>query len=483
MPVSNPIVVENSRPGTREWMLTQPRTDAAERYRCPWIEAYCSQASVRAGDVLEVFVSTRPASSYRVEIFRSGFYGGAGGRQVAALGPFKGEPRDVPGVGPHRVRECDWPVAFTVKIPDDWLSGVYLGKLTAEESGVQSYFVFIVKDERRADFIFKCSDTTWHAYNRWPDWHSLYDNGETVWYSGPDVEISLDRPITKYCTILEPVHTGRITDWHDAPLTTGSAEWLLWEFPFAYWMEAQGYDVTYLSCFDVHSDAAGLLRAKGLLSVGHDEYYTIEMYDNLKAAVAKGLSLAFFSGNTCNHRIELRPSARGVPNRRFARIDTFGPPDPRTAASFPGVEKFPHKSPSEGALMGARSVFPLTGGGDWICSSPEHWLYAGTGMKSGDRIPGLVGWEWHGAPEKIPGLQIVAAGKTLSPLGEGQYTATVYDGPRGNFVFNASTIWWGDALASPPGYIRPTVYTTPPGVDARVQRMTANVLERMRSCR
>jgi hypothetical protein len=130
--------------------------------------------------------------------------------------------------------------------------------------------------------------------------------------------------------------------------------------------------------------------------------------------------------------------------------------------------------------MGARSIFPITGGADWICVSPEHWLYAGTGMKSGDRIAGLVGWEWHGEPEKIPGLQIVAAGKTLSPLGEGDYTATVYDGPRGNFVFNASTIWWGDALSAPPGYVRPSVYTTPPGADARVQRMTANVLERMR---
>ena len=29
---------------------------------------------------------------------------------------------------------------------------------------------------------------------------------------------------------------------------------------------------------------------------------------------------------------------------------------------------------------------------------PEHWLFEGTGMKKGDSIKGLVGWEWHGDP-------------------------------------------------------------------------------------
>ena len=69
--------------------------------------------------------------------------------------------------------------------------------------------------------------------------------------------------------------------------------------------------------------------------------------------------------------------------------------------------------------MGARSTWPTTGGGDWTCRKPDHWLFAGTGMKEGDGIPGLVGWEWHGDPAKIPGLEIVASGKTTSPRAEG----------------------------------------------------------------
>ena len=35
-------------------------------------------------------------------------------------------------------------------------------------------------------------------------------------------------------------------------------------------------------------------------------------------------------------------------------------------------------------------------------------------MKKGDRIPGLVGWEFHGEPADIPGLEVVAEGTTLT---------------------------------------------------------------------
>ena len=42
----------------------------------------------------------------------------------------------------------------------------------------------------------------------------------------------------------------------------------------------------------------------------------------------------------------------------------------------------------------AHSTGPVTGGADWICAQPDHWVFANTGMKLCDGIPGLVGWEW-----------------------------------------------------------------------------------------
>src|SRR5690349_21047054 len=284
---TNLIRQENQRTGTHEWMLTQPRIDPGSKYRCPWIEGYCSRTSVAAGEPLSLFVSTAPESDFSVEIYRTGFYGGTGGRWMTRLGPFRGRTQPDPGQGPNRLRECRWQACATFKIPQESASGVYLGKLTALSGAAQSYVIFIVRDSRPADIIFQCSDITWQAYNRWPDHFALYDNGKEPWWCGPGVDVSFDRPYGKYCQIL------------DAPLSAGSGEWFLWEFPLAYWLEAGGYDVTYVSNVDTHSGAVGLEGAKGFLSVGHDEYYSIEMYQNLRDAITAGLNVAFLSGNTC----------------------------------------------------------------------------------------------------------------------------------------------------------------------------------------
>ena len=72
----------------------------------------------------------------------------------------------------------------------------------------------------------------------------------------------------------------------------------------------------------------------------------------------------------------------------------------------------PDDGPNEATLIGARTVIPFNGSGDWVCTRPGHWMFAGTGMRAADRIPGLVGWEHHGDPADIPGLEVVAAGKT-----------------------------------------------------------------------
>ncbi len=465
----NPIVRENQLPGTRDWLLTNTRVDPATRYRCPWIEGYCSHTSLRAGETLSIFVSTNPASAFTLEIYRMGYYGGLGGRLMRTFEVMPGIVQPDPEIGPNRLRDCSWEPALSFAIPEDWLSGVYLGKLTALRDGTQSYVIFIVRDDREADFIFQCSDTTWQAYNRWPKQFSLYDDGKTEWYWGGGVRISFNRPYGKYCQIF------------DAPLSQGSGEWFLWEYPLAYWMEAEGRDVTYLSNLDTHTNPEGLRRARGFLSVGHDEYYSIEMFRNLQTAIAAGVNVAFLSGNTCCGKIKFSPDTAGRPLRVFERVGVFGPPG--GTREFASMASLAHERPYANELVGAHSTGVVTGGADWICRLPGHWLFAGTGMQRGEGIPGLVGWEWHGDPAPIPGLEIVASGPTQSAPGElngGEFTATIYPGPKGNFVFNASTCWWADGLAAPPGYVRPSVYTSPQGPDARVQQLTRNLLDRMR---
>ncbi len=458
------IARENAMPGTRDWLLTKTKIDPETKYRCPWIEGYCSHASIKVGEEISFFVSTRPASKFRLQIYRMGYYGGAGGRLMQELGPFDGRDQPDPPVGEKRRRDCQWEVSATLTIPADWVSGVYVGKLIEENEGLQSYVIFIVRDDRMADFIFQCSDHTWQAYNRWPSQFSLYDNGLTEWYWGGNIQISLNRPYGKYCQIM------------DQPQSTGSGEFFLWEFPFVHWLEEHGYDATYISNQDTHRDAAGLLRCRGFLSVGHDEYWTMGMFNNVKAAIEKGVSAGFFSGNAVFGKIEYA----GESMRVFERTGIFGAPG--GTAEFEFMKTLAHERPYGNELMGAHTTGPVIGGADWICSVPDHWVFEGTGMKLGEGIQGVVGWEWHGEPAKIDGLEVVSTGPTQGPdgtLNGGVYTATVYPGPKKNFVFNAATCWWADGLSAPPGYVRPALYRMPQGPDQRQQRITRNILDRM----
>lgn len=459
----NRIALENAKPGTRDWMLNNTRIDPATKYRCPWIEGYASHASILPGQKLQLMISTRPSAKVEVDIYRLGFYGGTGGRHMASLGAYDCFAQTMPEPGNLRLMNCQWEVTAELIIPEDWISGVYVAKLTELNEKLQSYIIFIVKDNRKADLVFQCSDHTWQAYNRWPSQFSLYDDGKNQWHWGGLSQVSFNRPYGKYCQIL------------DAPLSIGSGEYFLWEFPFSYWLEQNGDDVTYISNTDLHADALAAQRGKGFISVGHDEYWTIEMFNHMQAAIAAGINVGFFSGNAVCGRV-----LWDQPTRSMRRVGVFGPPG--GTRDFEAMKSLEHVRPYANELIGAHSTGPVTGGADWICTMPDHWIYDKSGMKLGDAIPGLIGWEYHGDPAPIPGLQIVATGETQSapdkPNG-GVYTATVYPGPKGNFVFNASTCWWSDGLSAPPGYQSPSVYTTPKGVDRRVQQITRNIVERM----
>jgi hypothetical protein len=463
------IRAENEKAGTTDWMLENTRVDPKTKYRCPWVEGYCSRTSIRQGETLEIMVSANPASPFVIDLYRLGYYGGKGGRHLCRLGPFQGNPQPDPEVGKERLRECRWEPATRLVIPHDWLSGVYVGKLTVEKENLQSYVIFIVRDDRRCDFLFQASDTTWAAYNRWPDHYALYNDGKQDWYQGKGVRVSWDRPYGKYCQIL------------DAPLSQGSGEFFLWEFPLAYWMEKEGYDVSYISNMDTHADGKGLLRAKGWISIGHDEYWSLDMFQNVKDAVAKGVNAAFLSGDTCWGVLWVQPSTREAPHRVISRIGQFGPIEERAAKAYPEYRDLGQGGPSESTLIGARNLFPYVGGADWICANEKHWIFQGTGMKNGEGVPGLVGWEWMGAPADLPGLEVVAKGKIAQKGVTEEYTATIYPGPKENFVFNAATCWWADGLSEPPGYRHPACYGVQPrGPDHRIQRITMNLFNRIR---
>ena len=93
----------------------------------------------------------------------------------------------------------------------------------------------------------------------------------------------------------------------------------------------------------------------------------------------------------------------------------------------------------------------------------------------------MVGWEWHSDPARdLPGHEVLAKGPTKGGKDNPRppQTTTIYDGPKGNVVFNAGTIWWAQGLSSPPGHVLPAHKAAQPqGPDPRVQRMMENVFD------
>src|SRR5262249_1813137 len=71
----NATVIENERPGTADWEITRPAL-ARE------IEGYASATSVNGGEAIDIFASTQDPR-YSVDVYRMGWYGGAGARRVA----------------------------------------------------------------------------------------------------------------------------------------------------------------------------------------------------------------------------------------------------------------------------------------------------------------------------------------------------------------------------------------------------------------
>ena len=233
-------------------MTTNVRIDPETKYRSPWIEGYASKTSVRPGETISIHVSTNPAIAVHARDLSAGLLPGP--RRTV-----HDEDRAVQGDRParpaHRPQAAARMHVGSLHLDHDprrldqrRLPGQADGR--AREAPELRHLRGPRRSQGRP--LFQVSDTTWNAYNRWPSQYSLYDDGKKVWYWGPNVQTSFDRPYGKYCQIL------------DAPLSVGSGEFLLWEFPLAYWMEQHGYDVTYISNLDTHSDPASLTPRQGM---------------------------------------------------------------------------------------------------------------------------------------------------------------------------------------------------------------------------
>jgi hypothetical protein len=168
------------------------------------IEGFATQMSVNRGQTVEFKVNTN-ATAYRLDIYRMGYYGGLGAREVATVHPLSSLPQNQPSPlvaksyahdsgSAGLVDAGNWSVSATWNVPQDATSGIYFAKLEREDGIAGSnYIVFVVRDDAsHSDLLFKTSDETWQAYNNWGN-SSLY--GPNAVASGRSFAVSYNRPL------------------------------------------------------------------------------------------------------------------------------------------------------------------------------------------------------------------------------------------------------------------------------------------------
>jgi N,N-dimethylformamidase beta subunit-like protein len=364
---------ENAKAGDISWKITNPARNNE-------IEGYGSAPSVNRGDSITFSVNTA-SLEYKLEVFRMGWYGGAGARKMQAAVTLPGTQQPIPAADPVTgLIECNWAASYVLQVPNntadptDWMSGIYLVKLTALDSGKQRYIIFVVRDDSRpSDFLFQNSITTYQAYNAW--------GGRSLYTSPRAFKVSFNRPIQ------HGLGAGDFVNWG-------------WELHMLRFLEREGYDVTYTTDVDTHAHGDLLLQHKAFLSVGHDEYWSWQMRDNVEQARDRGVSLGFFGANAAYWQVRFEPSTfTGDANRtmvsyKSAKLDPMSQTGNAADLRFVTTKfRLPPVNRPEDSMIGVMYESGNIGVNDLVVNNPSHWILEGTGLQSGDHLTGLLGYE------------------------------------------------------------------------------------------
>jgi hypothetical protein len=369
--VPTSIACENTKEGTPQidWDVSAGGS--------PEIEGFSTETSYNRGETARFKIKT-DARAYKVEIFRIGYYGGDGARRIATVTPSATLPQTQPTCYSNTstgLVDCgNWGISASWTVPSDAVSGIYFALITRTDSDESSHIPFVVRnDASTSALVFQASDTTWQAYNRW---------GGRSLYVGPDGSLETRSRVVSF----------------DRPYAAeqGAGDLLGNELPLVRLVESLGLDVTYWTDIDLHRHPERLLAHRALVSLGHDEYWSTRMRRGAEAARANGVNLAFLGANAVYRHIRLRPSPAGQ-DREEVNYKPWSVGDDPAWKTDPSEVTTDWRRPPlndpESRLLGAQyECIPVHAAG--VVMRPSSWLLAGTGVRAGGRLPGLVGDEY-----------------------------------------------------------------------------------------
>lgn len=419
----NQIVAENARAGSEAWKLTNP-AGAGE------VEGYASTTSAAAGEGFTIHVSST-APRFRGWLYRLGWYGGLGGRELAALPVQDTIAQPAPTMDERGMVRCAWSPAYTLTVEPEWVSGLYLVRLQTEYDDParvpeDSYVTFVVRDDTRTGHIvLQTAVATYQAYNTWGG-KSTYVDVATGEYADRARAVSYDRP------------------YGDG---VGSGQVLFWDYSLVRWLEGSGYDVSYATNLDLDRGDPGLMQAGVIISGGHDEYWSQAMRDHAEQALASGTSLMFLGSNAVYWRVRFEDDGRVMVCYKDAGPLSFDPMvDP---AATTRLYRDPIVGQPEQALVGQMyNTWNSLPNFSLRVTNTHLWPFAGTGLRDGDELGGLVGYEMDQVFEGQDNVSPVILAESPILGADGQpYVSHVTLYRRGTaWVFASGTNSWSWGL-------------------------------------
>ena len=358
---------------------------AGEEPRPIFVEGYAGRVSYAPGEELTLHVSTS-AATFAVEITRVGAKREAVWSSTSVVGKEFSVPEDASSQG------CKWPAVVTLKIPADWRSGYYQVSLRARDNGGKftprntrtaegsCYFVLRATEPGKSSrILLQLSTHTYNAYNNWGGF-SLYGFHGRGGNQGH--RVSIERP--------------------------PSSQFGNWEQPFVEWAERPGIVLEFAANGDLEFHPEILKAYRLVLSVGHDEYWSAPMRDHLEKFIADGGNVAFFSGNTCCWQVRSEDGGRALTSWKQNYHSDPVYSERGSQATLSSLWSHHLVQRPENQLTGVGFLWGgyhkshgqlMDGSGAFTVHRPEHWLFAGTGLKRNDAFGGkdtIVGYECDG---------------------------------------------------------------------------------------
>lgn len=478
---SNPVAVENTCQGDLGWRVdARIGPDHA-------IEGFTNPSSVNIGGTIHLYVSTT-SPTYTFSIYRMGWYGGNGGRNLYTSGTLVGTNQAVPIFDSvtHEVSCKNWKSPVTISIPTTWVSGFYLVKMLSS-AGYMRYTPFIVRnDSSTSSILYTASFVTYQAYNTWggynlyhrlaPEDSTAPGDGESATPSSSEQRafiVSFDRPYAQ---------------------NDGLMDFPSYEFAMIRWLERQPYTVSYAADLDLDTLGSHLRQHRLLLISGHDEYWSTHMRANVTAARDAGVSLAFFGANDVYWHVRLQGSPFGK-NREivcykhgYYKETTRDSTDPVAASNSQEATvlwRDPPLNQPEDALLGEMYHSGTVGITPLVMSAGAVPYLSGTDLVPGSGVRGIVGGEYdsYTQDDSTPNTLTVltASAVRCKPTkychadGKDISNATIYTAASGAQVLDVGTFYWARGLdigLSPDD----SIYISP-----GLERFTANLLNSLLS--